>query len=131
MQVLIENRKFHNIPFVNRSWADTMDSIAGTWIEVDTKYLFPASFNGIVNTELGLINIPWRYVKEIKDDMRPYRKICRWCHNHSPHVAKKCWKCGKEDHFERLTPKKKKLKHSLGEITFTESSKSDTIRGIS
>lgn len=131
MQVLIENRKFHNIPFVNRNWADIMDSIAGTWVEVDTEYLFPASFNGIVNTKLGLVDIPWRYVKEIKDDMRRYRQRCDYCGNHCALVEKKCPTCGKNEYLKRFFPQKKKLKHSLGEITFTESPESDAIKGIS
>ncbi len=131
MQVLIENRKNFRGPGVSPIWAAIMESIAGTWIEVDTKYLFKTSFNGIVNTDLGICDIPLRYVSEIKDDMRRYRKRCSWCGNHCALVEKKCPTCKKDDYFQRFFPQKKKLKHSLGTITFTESNPTNSIKGIS
>ena len=131
MLILIRKRHYSGCNLAAK-WAEGMNKVAGTWVEVDTKFLFSNQFNTVdgVGTDQGL-RVMASDVEAIKDDMRPYRKICRWCHNHSPHVAKKCWKCGKEDHFERLTPKKKKLKHSLGKITFTESEPVDAIKGIS
>lgn len=98
MQILIRKGKWHTY---YTPYNDRMERIAGRWVEVDTTYLFKDQFN-----TKNCLRIMLRDVEAIKDDMRPFRKICNWCNNHSAHVDKKCWKCGKSDHFERLTPKR-------------------------
>lgn len=110
MEVFIQSSKNFRGPGVSPNWVAIMESIAGTWVEVDTKYLFKTSFNGIVNTECGIVDIPLRYVQEIKDDMRRYRKVCNWCGNHCALAEKKCPACDRSDYFERFFPQKSKNK---------------------
>lgn len=110
MRIFVEYRKTFNGPGIDPKWASIMQSIAGTWVEVDTKYLFKTSFNGIVNTELGICHIPLRHVSKIEDDMRRYRKRCNYCGNHCALVEKHCPACDRNDYFERFFPQKKKSK---------------------
>lgn len=121
MMILIKDKEFF---CQYKPWQDAMNAMRGQWVEVETEHLFRNQFN------VATARVMACDIDGVKDDVRPFRKKCNWCGLHSAHVVKKCPNCGK-DSFMRLTHKKeKKLKHSLGEITFRESVSEDEIHGV-
>ena len=55
------------------SYRIAMNALAGTWVEVETDFLFKDQFN-VKDLRIYLHN-----VDEIRDDMRRYRKQCLHC----------------------------------------------------
>ena len=105
MKIKVKNKTYYSMLNNNKDWVDKMNTVAGKWIEVDTEYLFSDQFNTPAGDGQGSgLRILLKDIEAIKDDMRPYRKICRWCHHHSALVDKKCCHCGKTEYFERLIP---------------------------
>lgn len=50
------------------SYRDTLESVAGQWVEVDDKHLFCTSFNAIINGEV--YDVHARFVSDVQDDAR-------------------------------------------------------------
>lgn len=94
MQILIDVKSFPiGCP---QSYKDKLNELNGTWVDVETEYLFKDQFN---TKELRIMA---RHVKEVKDDIRKYRKRCNYCGRHSALVDKKCKHCNRNDYFENL-----------------------------
>jgi len=115
-------------PYTNWDWADLLGLIGGETLEIDTTFLFRNQLNtkgfSLERAHELFKNLPehkskqckdkvfkaltcgiramdWMF-SEVVDDMRPLRKLCRWCHHHSDKKAESCENCGKQDHFEAL-----------------------------
>jgi hypothetical protein len=60
------------------SFAETMDRLAGRTCEVDTKYLFPSSFNVIDPDDPDkIIDVRWLFCEEVIDDIRDLNSMNR------------------------------------------------------
>lgn len=95
---IVDNPRF--IYGCREVYKELLLEIAGKWVDVDTTFLFSdqLSANGL--------RIMAGNIAEIEDDMRPYRKLCGWCHHHSAKVDKKCHNCGRNDHFRNFNVSK-------------------------
>jgi len=84
-----------------RDWAAKMDAIAGTELEVETKYLFTDQYNtgpikGVAKQGLRIMD---EYVDEVIDDVRIGRGKCNWCGKHSVKSEKGCEHCEKGQEY--------------------------------
>lgn len=78
-----------------------LESIEGTWVEVETDYLFQSEFNtGPIEglSENGL-KIAATYVEAVQDDARIGKMRCNYCGTTSI-VTQTCPKCGKSDYIK-------------------------------
>ena len=110
------------IPY-NFKFGQVLKCMAGHWFEVETEFLFSDQFNikGISQAKAEVlakrVKAQYRaevikslvmgirafdsYCSVIVDDARKGRKLCYWCHHHSPVNAKKCVHCERGNHFAK------------------------------
>jgi len=118
-----------HISAYDASWVAVLRLLAGRTLEIDTKFLFRDQLNteGLPADEVesllatlpetvsdkcrerchgaltkGIRAMYWMHTG-VDGDVRPTRKLCRWCHHHSDKSAGACGNCGKTDHFETLS----------------------------
>ncbi len=93
----------------NSKFSKMLESVAGTWLEVETEFLFNDQFNTVPVegvTEHGL-RVMLEDVEEIEGDIRQGVVKCHWCGNQTrrENTADICVQCGKEEYLRHLNPK--------------------------
>jgi hypothetical protein len=117
-----------HVSVYDSSWAAVLRLLAGRTLQIDTKFLFRNQLNteglpaedveslmATLSDQAGPktrercrraltngIRVEW-WMGAIEGDIRPGRKLCRWCHHHSDVGADACGNCEKSDHFEPLS----------------------------
>lgn len=84
------------IPY--KPYADILQQVQGTVLEVDTKYLFLQSVNAIYfedndPSKRRIMDLNHRLIEWIKDDERIGTYKCQWCGNHQKGNDSPC-QCG-------------------------------------
>jgi hypothetical protein len=66
-------------PGVDRDWQNWILSLAGQWVDIDTDYVFPQSFNAIHPETGRVFHLPMKFVQDVENDVRPMVGKCSWC----------------------------------------------------
>ncbi len=92
MEILIQ--KGYGGVGVAKDYYEELNKLDGKWIEVETSFIFKDQFNTVPLREgHNGLRVHLRNIKEIKNDFRIGRFLCRWCHANSP-LGMYCHKCG-------------------------------------
>ena len=88
-------------------WCKTLTQVEGTWLDVETEFLFRDQFNTVPIdgiSESGL-RIMLEDIDAIEDDVRQDTRKCFWCGTMGTMADTQCPKCSKTAEFRPFNPK--------------------------